>query len=70
MPAPEAGAVGRSARDSTMPAPPRNDTDGPDPTSSRCADLRLPNGETVIYDTEEPTAWIQSRGAVDLEALV
>jgi len=53
-----------------MAAPPRNESDEPDPTSSRCADLRLPNGETVIYDTEEPTAWIQSRGAVDLEALV
>jgi hypothetical protein len=62
--------LGDPARDSTLPAPPQNDADGPDTTSTRWADLRLANGETVIYDTEEPTAWIQSTGAVDLEALV
>jgi hypothetical protein len=53
-----------------MEAPPRNHVDGPGPTSSRWAELRLATGETVIYDTQEPTAWIQSAGAVELEALV
>ncbi len=53
-----------------MPAPLEDDADRPDPTSARWAELRLANGETVIYDTEEPTAWIQSTGAVALEALV
>ncbi|PSQ32607.1 hypothetical protein BRD11_06675 [Halobacteriales archaeon SW_12_69_24] len=61
---------GVPARDSNMPAPPQEETDGQDPRSARWAELRLANGETVIYDTEEPTAWIQSKGAVDLEALV
>lgn len=53
-----------------MPAPLEDDADSPEPTSARWAELRLANGETVIYDTEHPTAWIQSTGAVRLEALV
>ena len=62
--------LGDPTRDSIMPAPPQEESDGPNPTRARWAELRLADGETVIYDTEEPTAWIQSTGAVDLEALV
>jgi hypothetical protein len=49
--------------------PHEDDADRPDPTSARWAELRLDTGELVIYDTKEPTAWIQSTGAVRLEAL-
>ncbi|WP_254839457.1 DUF7331 family protein [Natronomonas marina] len=53
-----------------MPAPLQDDGDSPETTSTRWAELHLESGEVVIYDTEEPTAWIQSSGAVSLEALV
>jgi hypothetical protein len=55
--------------DATVSVPREDDADRPDPTSARWAELRLDTGELVIYDTEEPTAWIQSTGAVRLEAL-
>jgi len=53
-----------------MEAPLEDDADSPEPTNSRWAELRLADGDTVIYDTEQPTAWIQSTGAVALETLV
>jgi len=52
-----------------MPAPLEDDHE-PEPTSDRWAELRLESGELVIYDVEEPTAWIQAEGAVQLSALV
>lgn len=55
-----------------MPAPLANDPDDdanlPAP-QGRCADIELESGEVLIYDVENRTAWIQSDGAVDLEAL-
>jgi hypothetical protein len=57
-----------------MPAPTENGreedpTDDPDERTRRCVDLVLENGELVIYEAENHSAWIQSDGAVELAAL-
>jgi hypothetical protein len=36
--------------------------------TDRCVDIELESGEVVIYDRKNSRAWIQSDGAVDLEA--
>jgi len=33
----------------------------------RYADVTLENGETIIYDQDEESAWIQSASAIGLE---
>ena len=56
-----------------MPAPLEDRTDDADDSlparKRRCADLDLANGEVVIYDVENHNAWIQSDGAVGIDAL-
>lgn len=43
-----------------LPAPPER------PSDDRYASLELGGGETVIYDRENPRAWLQSDGAVQV----
>jgi hypothetical protein len=59
-----------------MPAPLEDGsddgTDGDDSLPARqrrCADLDLANGAVVIYDVENHNAWLQSDGAVAIDAL-
>lgn len=44
----------------------RDTDDGP---TRKYADIDLSNGSTVIYDTENHDAWIESTVAVDFSAL-
>jgi len=53
-----------------MSVPREDDADRPDPTSTRRGELRLDNGELVIYDTEESTAWIHTDCCNDLPVVV
>ena len=46
-----------------LPAPPEPATD------ARYAALDLAGGETVIYDRDNPLAWLQSDGAVRVSSM-
>ena len=45
-----------------LPAPPERSPERP--ASGRYATLEIGDGETVIYDRDNPRAWLQSDGAV------
>ncbi|MFQ3319490.1 MAG: hypothetical protein ACI8UR_000941 [Natronomonas sp.] len=50
-----------------MPAPPEHDRDDALPVRrSQCVVIELENGEVIIYDTENHSAWLQSDAAVEL----
>jgi len=40
-----------------------------EPPEDRYATLDLAHGETVIYDRENPRAWLQSDGAVSMSGM-
>ncbi|WP_197428511.1 hypothetical protein [Halapricum sp. CBA1109] len=44
-------------------------TTQPDTGDERYAELTLDDGSIVIYDTERPTAWLQSDAAVSPDAV-
>lgn len=43
-------------------------TDTADGTEERYASIETVDGDLVIYDDEQPTAWLQSNHAVEIEA--
>lgn len=45
-------------------------TTTPAPDDDRYAELELEDGSVVIYDQENPTAWLQSDAAVTPSAVV
>lgn len=58
-PGTEAGEVSRSMESTT---------DTADGTEERYASIETVDGDLVIYDDEQPTAWLQSNHAVEIEA--
>lgn len=51
-----------------MTPPLENELDGDSPIHhvDRCVELTLETGDVVIYDSKNPSAWIQSDSTVEL----
>jgi hypothetical protein len=45
------------------------DYGGVESDDERCTEIWLDNGELVIYDVDNPEAWVQSGSTVELDAM-